>query len=131
MAYERTKATPFARSFSDLLSDLSHLVRKELELARAEMTSKVSTKVQGGIWAAVAALFGFVALLLVIQGLVFGIASFGIALHWSCLIVAGVLGSIAAMAYWRARSGLKEDVTPTRTINQIKQDIATVKEQWS
>jgi uncharacterized membrane protein YqjE len=131
MAHESIKGTPFARSLSDLLSDLSHLVRKELELARAEMSSKFATKAQGGIWAGAAGLFGIIALLTVVQAVVFGIASFGIALHWSCLIVAAVCLLGAAIAYWRARSDLQEDLTPTRTINQIKQDIAAAKEQWS
>jgi hypothetical protein len=131
MAHESIKSTPFARAVSDLIADLSHLVRKEMELVRAEMSHKLSTKAQGGVWAGVAALVGGLALLLIVQAAVFGIASFGIALHWSCLIVAGVLGLIAAIAYMRARSNFAEDVTPTKTINQIKQDIATVKEQWS
>jgi uncharacterized membrane protein YqjE len=125
------KGTPFARSVSDLLTNLSDLLRKELELARAEMSSKLATKAQGGIWAGAAGLFGMIALLLVVQAVVFAIASFGIALHWSCLIVASVFLLGAAIAYWRARSDLQEDLTPTRTINQIKQDIAAAKEQWS
>jgi putative superfamily III holin-X len=62
---------------------------------------------------------------------VFGIASFGLALHWSCLIVAAVLGAGAAAAFFRGRANAQEELTPTRTINQIKQDIATTKEKLS
>jgi hypothetical protein len=74
---------------------------------------------------------GFVAFLLVVQGIVFGIATFGIALHWSCLIVAAALAAIAGAAYAKAMADAREELTPTRTINQIQRDIATAKEQLS
>lgn len=125
------KSSPFARSFAEVLADVSDLVRKELQLARAEISAKLSTKVQAGVWMAVAGLLGLIALLLVVQAIVFGIASFGIALHWACLIVAAVIAIGAAVAYFRGRSNLHEDMIPSRTISQVKQDIAAVKEQWS
>jgi hypothetical protein len=131
MATNNLRSSPFARSLSDVLSDMSDLVRKELQLARAEVSAKVATKVQAGAWMGVAGLLGLVAMLLVVQALVFGIASFGIALHWSCLIVAGFIAAVAGIAYLRGRSDLREDMSPHRTIHQVKQDIAAVKEQWS
>jgi hypothetical protein len=66
-----------------------------------------------------------------VQAVVFGITSYGIALHWSCLIVAGVLAAIAVLSFLKGRSDAKEELAPTRTINQVKQDIATAKEQLS
>jgi len=121
----------FARSLSDVFADTSTLMRKELELARAEISAKISTKVRGSVWLSAAALMAVIALLLVVQSIVFAIASRGIALHWACLIVAGAFILIALLTFWRARSGLREDLTPTRTITQIKRDVATMKEQWS
>jgi hypothetical protein len=62
--------------------------------------------------------------------MIFGIAAgFQIALHWSCLIVAGLLAAVALGAYALGRQKAKEDLTPERTIYQVKQDIATAKEQ--
>ena len=59
----------------------------------------------------------------------FGITTFGIALHWSCLIVAAVLAAAGGAAYAKGIADAREELTPTRTIRQVKQDIATAKEQ--
>jgi Putative Actinobacterial Holin-X, holin superfamily III len=78
-----------------------------------------------------AGVLALIAGLLVVQAVVFGITSYGIALHWSCLIVAGVLAAIAVMSFFKGRSDAQEELAPTRTIKQVKQDIATAKEQLS
>ena len=70
-------------------------------------------------------------MLLIVEALVFGIASFGIELHWSCLIVAVVLAAIAAALYYKGRSDAQVELTPSRTIHQIKQDISIAKERLS
>ena len=129
MAYEQIKQSTLVRSLTDVIADFSDLLQKEMRLARAEISEKLSTKLRAGVWMAAAGMFGLVALLLLVQALVFGIASFGIALHWSCLIVAAVLGAIAAIAYYRGQADAKEEITPTRTIRQVKQDIETTKEK--
>ena len=129
MAYEQLKSSTLTRSLSDVISDLSDLFQKEMRLARAEMSAKISTKLQAGIWMGAAGLLGLMALLVLIEALVFGIASFGIALHWSCLIVAAVLGAGAAAAFFRGRANAQEELTPSRTINQVNQDIAVTKEK--
>jgi hypothetical protein len=114
---------------SDVVADLADLFQKEMRLAKAELSEKISTKIQAGVWMAAAGMLGLIAGLLVVQALVFGIASFGIAMHWSCLIVAAVFGAGAAFAFLRGRADAREDMTPTRTITQIKRDIAQTKEQ--
>ena len=131
MAYEQLKSSTLTRSLSDVIADLSDLFQKEMRLARAEISAKISTKLQAGVWVGAAGLLGLIALLVLIEALVFGIASFGLALHWSCLIVAAVLGAGAAAAFFRGRANAQEELTPTRTINQITQDIATTKEKLS
>jgi hypothetical protein len=129
MAHEQLKNATLPRALSDVVADLADLVQKEMRLARAEISAKLSTKLQAGVWMSVAGVLGVVAALLVIQALVFGIASFGIAMHWSCLIVAGVLAATGAAAFFKGRADAQEDMTPTRTIHQIQQDIRTTKEQ--
>jgi Putative Actinobacterial Holin-X, holin superfamily III len=130
MAHESLKDSRLTRTLSDVVGDLADLFQKEMRLARAEISDKIATKLQGSAWMAAAGVLGLLAALLLVQALVFGIASFfGIALHWSCLIVAGVFGAGAAAAFFGGRAQVQEELTPTRTINQIKQDIATTKEQ--
>jgi hypothetical protein len=67
--------------------------------------------------------------LLVIEAIVFGIASLGIGLHWSCLIVAALLAALGGLAYALGRSGMDETLTPRRTLEQIHRDVTTTKEQ--
>jgi uncharacterized membrane protein YqjE len=128
---EHIKNTALARAFSDVVADLADLVQKEVRLARAELSEKLTLKIQAGVWMSVAAALGLVAALLLVQALVFGIASgFGIALHWSCLIVAALLAAVAAPAYAIGHAKAREEITPSRTIHQVNQDIATAKEQF-
>jgi Putative Actinobacterial Holin-X, holin superfamily III len=110
------------------VADVADLFQKELRLARTEFSAKLTTKFRAGIWMSVAASFALVAGLLIIQALVFGIAAFGIALHWSCLIVASAMAAVAALAYAKGRADFREELAPSRAIHQVKQDIATAKE---
>ena len=131
MAHEHLKDSTLVQSLSDVISDLSDLLQKEMRLARAEISANISSKLQASVWMAAAGLLWLVAGLLLVQGLVFGIASFGIALHWSCFIVAAALGACGAIAYFSGHAKAQQNLTPQRTINQIRRDIATTKEQLS
>ncbi|MBX9775743.1 MAG: phage holin family protein [Xanthobacteraceae bacterium] len=129
MALERVKDAALAHAVSDVVSDLADLVQKELRLARAEISDKIATKLQAGIWMSAAGVLALIAILFGLQAVVFGIASYGIAMHWACLIVAGALAAIAGIAFLKGRSDAQEELTPDRTIRQVKRDISTVKEQ--
>ena len=131
MAYEHLKDSALPRALSDVIADLADLLQKEIRLARAELSSKLSLKVRGGVWVASAGMLALVAGLLVVEAAVFGLASFGIALHWSCLIVAAILVAAAAAAYALGRSDLAAPLTPDRSIRQLKKDATTAREQVS
>jgi hypothetical protein len=77
---------------------------------------------------AAAGVLGFVALLLLLEAIVFGIASLGLALHWSCLIVAAAIGIIAAIAFAKGQADLRADVMPRRTMRSVERDISVAKE---
>jgi Putative Actinobacterial Holin-X, holin superfamily III len=117
------------QALSDLLADLADLLRKELQLAKSEITEKIVTRLRASVWMIVAGVLGMVAALLLVEAAVFGIASFGIALHWSCLIVAAVLAAGGAAAFFQGRAAAEGELLPTRTAKQISQDIQTAKEQ--
>ena len=129
MAYEQTKSAALPRAFAEVLADLADLIQKEIRLARAEISDKLSTKIQGGVWMAAAAVLGFVALLLLLEAIVFGIASLGIALHWSCLIVAAAIAVIAVITFAKGRADVRSDVMPRRTMQSVERDISVAKEQ--
>src|SRR5690348_17059734 len=114
---------------SAALSDFADLFRKELQLARAELSSNVSTKLRGGLWLAIAGLFALLALALILGGLVAWITTFDVSLHFAFLIVAAGVGLAAVLAYAAGRSDAQAELTPSRTISQVERDIETTKEQ--
>jgi Putative Actinobacterial Holin-X, holin superfamily III len=105
------------------------LVRKELQLAKTEITEKIASRLRASVWMVVAGVLGMVAALLLVEAAVFAIASVGIALHWSCLLVVAVLAAGAAAAFFQGRAPAQDEFLPTRTAKQISQDIKTAKEQ--
>ena len=129
MAHDAIRNSTLVRTVGDVLGDLSDLVQKEIRLARAEFTAKMTSGVQAGLWMLVAALLGFVASLLVIEAIVFALASFGLAIYWACLLVAGVLAVSGAAAFAYGRSAANEMLVPMRGAGQINEDIRTIREQ--
>jgi hypothetical protein len=129
MAYDRLRNSGLTQALTDLLGDLADLVQKEMHLAKAEVTEKIAARLRGSAWMAVAGVLGLIAAVLIVQAAVFAIASFGLALYWSCLLVAAVLAAGGAAAFYHGRSLSEDELLPTRTVRQITQDIKTAKEQ--
>jgi Putative Actinobacterial Holin-X, holin superfamily III len=129
MARERLRQPSLPESFSEVLSDLAGLFRKELRLARAELSANVSEKLRGGIWLGLAGAFGLAAFALFLGALVAWIAALGVSLQGAFLIVAAGVASLAVIAYFAGRKEAQAEITPSRTISQVKQDIETTKEQ--
>ena len=127
MPYESLRDSPPISALKDLFSDVSDLVRKEIRLAQAEIRAKVSAGFAAGIWVAAAGFVALIAVLLVIQALVFFIASFGIAMHWACLIVALVLLIGAGALFFYGRSLARESFGPMRSFQQINKDIHAIR----
>jgi hypothetical protein len=63
------------------------------------------------------------------QAAVFAIASYGVPMHWSCLIAAGGVSLVAVLAYLIGRQDANIALMPHRTIHQIQQDVILSKEQ--
>jgi hypothetical protein len=129
MAHDRLQKSGLTQALTDLFADLADLVQKELQLAKTEITEKITSRLRASVWMVLAGVLGMVAALLVVEAAVFAIASFGLALHWSCLLVAAVLGAGAAGAFYYGRSVADEELLPRRAARQITQDIRTTKEQ--
>jgi uncharacterized membrane protein YqjE len=128
---ERLKNSVMVSALSDVAEDLADLLQKEVRLAKAEVTEKLATKLRAGLWLSITAALAISAALVVIEAAIFAIASYGISLHWSCLIVAAALAVASAGAYAISRADSRASVTPTRTLHQVHQDVAAAKEQLS
>jgi Putative Actinobacterial Holin-X, holin superfamily III len=119
-------------AFSRVITDLADLMQKEMRLARAELSEKLSITIRAGVWMSVAAVLAILAALLVVQACVLGLsAATGIALHWSSLMVAVLLAAGGGAAFARGKADVPEQLAPDRAINQVKQDIAVAKEQFT
>jgi hypothetical protein len=130
MARERVSQQPgLPEVFSEVLSDFADLFRKELNLARAELSSNMSAKLRGIIWIGVAAVLALAALALLLGALVAWITTFEVSLHLAFVIVAAGVAVLAAVAYFVGRTEAKAELAPRRSINQIKQDFEITKEQ--
>lgn len=122
---EHLRNSALPRALSEVIGDVAELLQKEIKLARTEVSEKISEKLRAGGWLSVTAFAGLVAVLLLVEALVFGIAAYGLALHWSCLIVATVMAVTAGAAFLIGKADASRSVSPTRTIHQMKR----VKEQ--
>ena len=91
MAADRLRDLMLPNAFSNALSDIAVLFQKELQLAKAEFSSKLTTKLRGGVWMLAASALFLLAGAIFSEALVIWITTFGIALHVACLIVAAVL----------------------------------------
>jgi uncharacterized membrane protein YccF (DUF307 family) len=129
MAHDRLGNSDLIHALEDLLADLSDLVQKEIRLAKAELTEKISSKLQAGVWMIVAGFFALLTVVLAVEAAVFALASLGLPLYWACLLVAAVLGAAGAASFYHGRSLAEEELAPRRVLGQIAEDIKTAKEQ--
>ena len=129
MAYERLRNSGLTQALSDLFGDLGDLVQKEIQLAKAEITDKITSRLRASVWMVSAGFLGLIAALLVVEAAVFALASLGLEVHWACLLVAAVLAAAGAAAFYHGRSVAESELLPTRTVRQVTQDIKTAKEQ--
>jgi hypothetical protein len=121
--------------FGQLSQDMTLLVRQEIQLARSEVSEKLSrfttnlvSVVAGGFVAYVGGLALVAALILALHDLA------NISLAVSSLIVGAVLAIAGYLMLKRGLSELKRvDIAPRRTVENIKEDVQAIKEdvQWA
>ena len=128
MAGKPSSELTLVATLKQLFADLSDLFTKEIRLARAEVTQTITDGLQAGIWMGVAGFLGVIALLLIIEAIVFALASLGMGPAWASLIVAAVLAAAAAGAFFYGRS-LVKSAKPERIVRQVNRDVAAVREQ--
>jgi putative superfamily III holin-X len=120
---------PASELFSDALSQLSRLIRNELELARAEMAQKANKVMSGTSLLVAAALFAIPALVLLLAALAAWLQDLG----WNAALsnlAAGVVGLLIAFILGGiGLARLKADtLVPQRTLHQLQQDAIAAKE---
>ena len=116
---------------SDALTNVSSLVRNEVDLARAEVSENVTRAgVALGLIAA-SAIIALVALNVLVAALVAGLAEAGLDAGWAALIVGALLGVLAYVLLNKGTNDLKlSSLAPTRTVKNVQRDAAAVKEAY-
>src|ERR1700674_4426068 len=125
MPFDGIRNSALVRTLADVIEDLPDLFQKEMRLAQAEFTEKIKGGVRASVWMMVAGLPGLVTFFILIQAAIFAIASLGLALHWSCLFVAAVIGGCAAAAFLCGRSTMPNTFVPTRSVSQVNEDVTS------
>src|SRR4051794_37861985 len=92
--------------FGEFTSDISTLMRKEVELARIELKEEVSKGAKAGGMLGATALTGYMALLMLSFAAAWGLAEV-MAPGWAFLIVGVIYGIVAAILYSKGRAELR------------------------
>jgi uncharacterized membrane protein (UPF0136 family) len=119
--------------FGQLSQDMTLLFRQELQLARAEMSDKIS-RVTSNLVAVVAGGFvAYVGALALVAALILGLHEVADIAPWVSALVVGAIFAVAG--YLMLNRGLKElkgvDLAPRRTVETLKDDVQWAKEQRS
>jgi hypothetical protein len=114
-----------------VLSDVSDLFQKEIQLAKAEVAENIQVKLRSGAWGAGAGVAGFFSILFLLEGVVFALASNVMPVYWACLLVAVVMAAVAGVLFSKCKADAERDIAPERGIRNVKEDIKVIKEQLS
>jgi hypothetical protein len=119
--------------FGQLSQDMTLLFRQEVQLARAEMSEKIS-QVTGNLVSVVAGGFvAYVGALALVAALILGLHEAADISPWVSALIVGAIFAVAG--YVMLNRGLKElkrvDLAPRRTVETLKDDVQWAKEQRS
>jgi len=105
---------------------LLHLDARLLEL---EMKEKAGALARSGAWGLAAIALAGMGTFVVVLGLVGVLVALGMALFAAAFVVGAVLFAVGALSALRARSALVGwSVVPRRTVEQVRQDAAAIRE---
>ena len=123
-----TRSTPAL--LGDLINHATELFRKEVMLARAEVSEKINQVTSAAVMMGGAAVLGLVGLISLAGAAVIGLIALGLNPGWAVLIVGAVLAVIALIM---AMSGKKKlnarNLTPHRTVDSLSKDARVAKER--
>ncbi|SFG48558.1 phage holin family protein [Methylobacterium gossipiicola] len=116
----------------DALRETNELARKEIALFRNEMTSNVRSLFVGLALLVGAAVFGVVALFVLVDALVKWLATVVHSEALAALIVGGVLLVVAVLLALVGRNAMSlSTLAPVRTSRQVRQDARVLSEKVS
>ena len=126
---ENRSEKPLGELFSDLASEMSNLVRQEVELAKVEVGQKAKYVGRNIGYLVVGGAIAYAALLAVIAAIILLLDK--VMPSWGAALLVGVVvAGIGWLLIGKAVSALQQtDVTPRETVETLKEDAAWVKQQ--
>ncbi len=124
------------RSLGELFGDLSRetgdLIRKEVNLAKTEMTQRISKVGKDVGSLAVGGAIAYAGFLALVAALIIALGQIGLP-WWLAALIVGIV--VAGIGYFLVRKGLdalkREDMAPRATADTIKEDVEWAKRQMS
>jgi hypothetical protein len=111
-----TSSQAAAAAVQDIAERVSLLVREEIELAKAEVSAKVTKLIKGVVVGVAAGIFAVTGLLFFLHGLAwlawFALPVGNSAFFWGFFVVAGLLFVLGGVAGFLAARFLKESTPP-------------------
>jgi hypothetical protein len=121
--------------FGQLSQDMTMLVRQEVQLARAEMSEKLSRLTANLVSVIAGGFVAYVGGLALVAALILGLNDLANISPWVSALIVGAVLAIAG--YAMLRRGLDElkrvDIAPRRTVENIRDDVQAIKDdvQWA
>jgi uncharacterized membrane protein YqjE len=116
----------------DLASDVTNLIRQELNLAKTEAQEKLHQTVAAVVSIVAGALLAFAALIVLLDALVYGLTEAGLERWLAALIVGGLVAIIGFVLVRKGQNDLSAArLAPERTAANLRKDINLAKEQVS
>ncbi|HET7715876.1 MAG TPA: phage holin family protein [Bauldia sp.] len=126
---ERANTRSTIGLFTDALSQIALLFQTEMRLVRAELSEKLNQVLGHAATVGVGLVFVLAALILLLQSVVSWLEVAGLPDEWGYLLVGLAVAAIGAVLLTKGINALKEtSVVPDRAVNQVRADLATVKE---
>lgn len=130
MMQERRDERSLGELFGDLAKETSMLVRQEVQLAKTEMTEKVSAVGKDAGMIAVGGFVAYAGLLAFIATLIIALGQLGVP-WWLASLIVGVV--VAAVGYFLIQKGInaikQTNMAPQQTIQTLKEDRQWASEQ--
>jgi len=122
------------RSLGELFAELSEktstLVKKEIELARHEMTRSATDMARKSAMIGVGGAIAYAGFIVLLIGAAWLLATIGLPTWVAFALAGGIALAVGAFLAMRAAQALKTvSVVPERTVETIKQDVEWAKEQ--
>ena len=118
----------FVRLLESARAELGSQLGQDVQLLQAEVKAKTSIVVTASVMGIAGAVISLLSVTVAVAALILFIVSLGLAPSLAALVIAVVLGIVAALCLLRSKSLLKNwTPVPLRTIQALREDIAALK----